>query len=320
MLNRRAILLSGASALYASSALAAYPERVIRVIIPFAPGAGTDIITRLMGTTFERELGTRIVFENKAGAGGDIGSETAARATPDGYTIVVGSTNIVLGPILRKEAKYNVQSDFIPIGRFATAQLVLVTNPARTEARNIKELLEFSKKYPKRLNFGSAGGGSPPDLLAEVLRLRAGLTFETVPYKGMALALNDLLGGNIEFTNPSLLAVKQHIETGKLRAIAITGSQRLAIAPNIPTFAESGIDMSPMTEGTWWGLFAPTGTPESVVTTLSHALRRTLSDPETKKKMEESGYGAAYLSPSDFATELKREEAVWRSWAPQLRS
>lgn len=320
MLTRRMILTTGAAALWSGSARAAYPERVIRLIIPFAPGAGTDIIARLIGTTFERELGTRILFENKAGAGGDIGSELASRAAPDGYTIVVGSTNILLGPILRKEARYNIQTDFVPIGRFATAQLVLVTNPSRTEARSIRELLDYSKRNPKRLNFGSAGGGSPPDLMAEILRLRAGLSYETVPYKGMALALNDLLGGNIEFTNPSLLAVRQHIESGKLRAIAITGSQRMAIAPNIPTFAESGIDMSPMAEGTWWGLFAPAGTPEPIVNTLSQALRRTLADSDTKKKMEESGYGAAYLSPGDFASELKREESVWRSWAPQLRS
>ena len=320
MLSRRMILMTSAAALWSGAARAAYPERVIRLLIPFAPGAGTDIITRLIGTTFERELGTRIVFENKAGAGGDIGSELASRAAPDGYTIVVGSTNIVLGPILRKEARYNIQTDFVPIGRFATAQLVLVTNPTRTEARSIRELLEYSKRNPKRLNFGSAGGGSPPDLMAEILRLRAGLSYETVPYKGMALALNDLLGGNIEFTNPSLLAVRQHIESGKLRAIAITGSQRMAIAPNIPTFAESGIDMSPMSEGTWWGLFAPAGTPEPIVNALSQALRRTLADSDTKKKMEDSGYGAAYLSPADFASELKREEAVWRSWAPQLRS
>ena len=319
MLRRRTTLLAGMAAVLGAGAVrAAWPERNVRLVVPFAAGAGTDIVTRLIGTSLERELGAKLVFDNRAGAGGDIGSEIAARAVPDGYTIMVGSSNLVLGPILRKEAKYSL-NDFAPIARFATAQLVLVTNPAHTEARSIRELIDYSKRFPGKLNFGSAGAGSPPDLLAEVLRLRAGLSFEAVPYKGMALALNDLLGGNVQFTLPSLLAVRQHIETGRLRALAITGAQRLAVAPNIPTFAENGLDVTPMNEGTWWGLFAPSGTPEPLLAALSQAVRRALADPETRKKLEDSGYGASYLAPQEFVSELKREEGVWRTWAPQLR-
>ncbi len=301
------------------SAWAAYPERVIKLIVPFAPGAGTDIATRMIVPALERELGAKLVLENRSGAGGDIGNEFASKAAPDGYTIVVNSSNLLLAPLLRKEAKYSLDADFAPIARFATAQMVMVASPTRLTARNILELVDYSKKSGSKLNFGSAGAGAPPDLLAEILRLRTGLNYEPIAYRGMAPALADLLGGSIDFTHPSMLAVKQHIETGKMRAIAVTGSQRMGIAPTVPTFAESGIDVSPMANGTWWGLFAPAGTPEAIIATLSQAINRAVSDPETRKKLEEGGYGAAYLAPPEFAAELRQEVNTWKALTPQFK-
>lgn len=299
-------------------AWAAYPEKIIKLVIPFAPGAGTDIVTRMIATSLEHELGQKIVLENRSGAGGDIANDFAAKAAPDGYTIVVNSSNLLLAPILRKEAKYGLD-DFIPLGRFATAQLIMVASPTRVTAKNINELIDYSKKNPSKLNFGSAGSGAPPDLLSEILRMRTGLNYEAIAYRGMAPALADLLGGNIDFTNPSILAVKQHIDTGKMRGIAVTGMQRLALAPGVPTFAESGIDVAPMSNGTWWGLFAPTGTPENIVITLNQAINRALADPETRKKLEDGGYSAAPLTQQEFASQLKQEIATWRLLAPSFK-
>lgn len=149
--------------------------------------------------------------------------------------------------------------------------------------------------------------------------MRAGLDYQSVGYRGVAPALADLLAGSIHFTNPSILAVKQHIDAGKMRGIAVTGTQRLPQAPQVPTFAESCVNVTPMANGTWWGLFAPAGTPPEVVNVVSQALRRALADPDTRKKMEVAAYGADWASPEEFAADLRREESVWKDFAPRFR-
>lgn len=171
-----------------------------------------------------------------------------------------------------------------------------------------------------KLNFGGVGPGTPPDLLSEVLRLRAGFDYEPVAYRGMAPALAALLGGQIDFTNPSILAVKQFIDTGRMKGIAVTGKKRLPQAPNVPTFAEGGIDVAPLSDGTWWGLFAPVATPIRAVHSVNEGLRRAVSDPKTRRKLEEGGYAAAWLPQSEFATQLRVERDAWNSMVPHFRT
>lgn len=301
----------------AGAAAAAYPEGPVKVIIPFAPAAGTDAMFRQIAPFIEKELRVRLVLENRSGANGDIGNEFASRAAPDGYTLVVNSTNLVLSPLLQKDPKYSLERSFVPISKLATSPLVMAAS-ARSPFRTPAEFVTYARQNPGKLNFGGVGAGSPPDLMAEVVKMRTNTEFVTVLYRGMGPALVDLMGGNVDFTFSGLLAVKQHFESGVLRPIAVTGTSRAAILPNVPTFAESGIDVSPMVSGTWWGLFAPMGTPEPIVRALNEAIGRALADPQLVRRLEDGGYTPARTTPQQFAADLAQESLIWRQMVPRL--
>lgn len=311
------LALALASLVAAGPAAAAYPDGPVKVIIPFAPAAGTDAMFRQIAPFIEKELRVKLILENRSCANGDIGNEFASRAAPDGYTLVVNSTNLVLSPLLQKDPKYSLERSFVPISKLATSPLVMAASP-KSPFRTPAEFVSYARQNPKKLNFGGVGAGSPPDLLAEVVKMRTNTEFVTVLYRGMGPVLVDLMGSNVDFTVSGLLAVKQHFESGALRPIAVTGTSRASILPNVPTFAESGIDVSPMVSGTWWGLFAPMGTPESIVRTLNEAIRRALSDPQLVTRLADGGYTPAHTTPQQFASDLAQESVIWRQMVPRL--
>ncbi|MDP3139976.1 MAG: tripartite tricarboxylate transporter substrate binding protein [Burkholderiaceae bacterium] len=300
-----------------SPALAAYPEAPVRMIIPYTTGAGTDVMFRQITPYLEKELGAKIVLENKPGANADIGNEFVARATPDGYTLIVNSTNVLLSPLMQKDPKYTVEKSFAPISKIVTAQLLMVAH-ANAPFKTVREFIDYARANPNKLNYGGAGVGSPPDLMAELVRMRAPAPFTTVPYKGMGGVMSDLLGGQLDFTFTSSSNIKQFVDSGKLRGIAVSGNQRSSKYPNVPTFKESGIDVTPMTGGFWWGMFAPLGTPEAIVQHVSQALARTLAIPELARKLEEGGYTPAPSTPQAYAAELAQENNIWKQVVPKM--
>jgi len=299
--------------------LAAYPEGAIRMVIPYTTGAGTDVMFRQIAPYLEKELGAKIVLENKAGGNADIGNEFVARAQPDGYTLIVNSTNVLLSPLMQANPKYTVEKSFVPISKITTAQLMMIANP-NSQFKTLREFMEYTKNNPGKLNFGGAGVGSPPDLMAELVRMRAPAPFTTVPYKGMGQVMVDLLGGSLDFTFTSSANIKQFIADGKLRGIVISGNQRSPIYPNVPTFKEMGVDVAPMSAGFWWGLFAPMGTPDAIVQYVSQALARALVIPELVKKLEDGGYTPAPMTPQAYAAELAQENAIWKQVVPKMLS
>ncbi len=298
-------------------AAAAYPEAPVRIIIPYTTGAGTDVMFRQITPYFEKELGAKIVLENKPGANGDIGNDLAAAAKPDGYTLIVNSTNVLLSPLMTSEAKYSFDRSFVPISKVVTAQLTMISH-AGAPFTTFQEFLAYARAHPNKLNFGGAGVGSPPDLMAELVRMRGPAPFTTVPYKGMGAVMTDLLGGTLDFTFTSSSNVRQFVDSGKLRALAVSGSKRSANYPNTPTFNEVGINVAPMATGFWWGLFAPAGTPEPIARHVARALASALSVPELVKKLEEGGYTPAPNTPEQYLAELIEENDLWKQVVPKM--
>jgi tripartite-type tricarboxylate transporter receptor subunit TctC len=301
----------------AGLAAAAYPEAPVRIVIPYTTGAGTDVMFRQITPYFEKELGAKIVLDNKPGANADIGNELVARAAPDGYTLIINSTNVLLSPLMQKDAKYSFDRSFVAISKVVTAQLLMIAHP-NAPFKTFREFMDYTRANPNKLNFGGAGVGSPPDLMAELVRMRGPAPFTTVPYKGMGAVMNDLLGGQLDFTFTSSSNVKQFVEAGKLRPLAVSGERRSPHYPNVPTFKEAGIDVAPMAVGFWWGLFAPAGTPDAVVQHVSQALARALAVPELQKKLEENGYTPAPTSPQAYTAELVQENAIWKQVVPKM--
>jgi len=301
----------------ASNAHAAYPESPVRMVIPYTTGAGTDVMFRQIAPFFEKELGARVVLDNKPGANGDIGNDIVAAAKADGYTLIINSTNVLLSPLMTKEAKYSFDRSFVPVSQVVTAQLLMISHP-NAPFKTFAEFLDYSRKNPGKLNFGGAGVGSPPDLMAEIVRMRGPAPFTTVPYKGMGAVMTDLVGGTLDFTFTSSSNVKQFIDAGKLRAIAVSGLKRSAQYPDVPTFKEAGIDVAPMAAGFWWGLFAPAGTPDAIVQHVAGALAKALAVPELVKKLEEVGYTPAPNTPRQFHTQLVEENNLWKQVVPKM--
>lgn len=312
-----AALVAGFGIVASGTASAAYPEQIVRIIIPYTTGAGTDVMFRQITPYFEKELGAKILLDNKPGANADIGNEMAARAAPDGYTLIINSTNVLLSPLMQKEARYSFDRSFVPISRVVTAQLLMIANP-NAPFKTFREFVDYTRANPNKLNFGGAGVGSPPDLMAELVRMRAPAPFTTVPYKGMGAVMTDLIGGTVDFTFTSSSNIKQYIESGKLRGLVQSGEKRSANYPNVPTFREVGVDVSPMDTGFWWGLFAPAGTPEPIVRHIAQALQRALAAPELVKKLEEGGYTPAPNTPQQYAAELAQENAIWKQVVPRM--
>ena len=308
----RRLALPLIATLFAAPVLAqgAYPDKPITVVVPQGAGGANDAIARIVVQKLATVLKQSVVIDNRPGAGGNIGTAYVAKAKPDGYTLVLTTNSAhVVNPWLYKNIGFDPVKDFAPIGTVATAGYVLVANPA-FPANSVKELIARVKAAPPgSISYASAGNGTLNHLLGEMLDDMAGIRLRHVPYKGVAPALNDVLGGQLPIVFASLPSALPHVRSGKLRALAVSGAQRSPALPDVPAIAES----VPGYNGTLWiGLFAPTGLPADVQTTLQDGTRKALAMPDLREKLEQQGVEiAAPTTPEQFAALLQTDLSKW---------
>lgn len=305
----RRTLLGTALALATLPALAQTPgERTIRIVLPNATGSGVDAITRAAQPALAKALGHPVVVENQPGAGGVLGLQTLARSAPDGFTLSVVSNNVVIFPSVIKSLPFDMPGDFTPIAIVGSTPIVLVANK-NVAANNSKEFVALLKSKPGQMNFGSGGNGTILHLAGEMFLDEAGATAKHIPYKGVGPMVTDLIGGQIEFATLALPSVQQHIASGALKAIGVGTAQRVAAAPNIPTFVEQGLPGYVMEA--WFAVLAPKGLPAAEVKRIHDAVVTAFNDPMVKETMAKQGNTIAISTPEQAAAAFKRELAKY---------
>jgi tripartite-type tricarboxylate transporter receptor subunit TctC len=313
--TRRTLTLAAASALSLlaltplTAQAQAFPAKAITIIVPFSAGGTTDILARVLGQFMSKDLGQPVIIDNRAGAGGNIGTQLVARAAPDGYTILMGTVGThAINQSLYPKLAFDPIKDFAPLTRVALVPNLLVANPAQP-FKTVKELMAYAKANPGKITFGSSGSGTSIHLSGELFKQMAGVDIQHVAYKGSAPAVNDLLGNHIAIMFDNMPSAIGHVKAGKLRPLAVTTAQRSPALPDVPTIAEAGV---PGYEATsWFGLLAPAGTPAPVVTKLNAAILKALADPDVKKKLLEQGAEPAGETPAQFAAFIASETVKW---------
>jgi tripartite-type tricarboxylate transporter receptor subunit TctC len=285
-----------------------FPERPLRMIVPFPPGGSVDVVARIAGQKMTEIAGQSIVVDNRGGASGNIGSELAARAPADGYTIMMTTIPLVVNPSLFSKVPYDVVRDFAPISLIAAAPFVLAVHPS-LPAKSVKELVALARARPGQLNYASAGSGTNLHIAAELFKNLSGTNIVHVPYKGGGPALSALLGGEAQLSFLGVVAVVPHVKSGKMRALALTAAKRSAVLPDLPTIAESGV--AGYEFASWYGVLAPAGTPAPRITKLHDILVRSLRSPDLAGRMATEGADIIAGSPQQFAAYLKTELTKW---------
>jgi len=284
-----------------------WPSRPVRFILPFPPGGGTDILGRLIAERLSAGLGQPVVTENRGGAGGNVGAEAAARSSPDGYTIVLVAPSLAISPTLYSKINYDPVKDFAPVSLVATVPNVMITQPSMPG--QLQEFIAAAKAKPGALNFGSGGAGTSNHLAGELFNIVTGAKLVHIPYKGVNVAMQDVLAGNVHLVFIGIPAAAPHIKAGKLRALALVAPQRSSALPEVPTVAEAGLRDFEVT--TWYGVLAPAGTPRNVVTRLNAELGKIMHSPELKEKLAATGTEPLTSTPEEFAAYIQREIAKW---------
>ncbi len=305
-----ALALAGVCAAPWQSAWAQrYPERVIRIVVPYVAGGNLDVTGRLFGQALSEELGQPVVIENRPGANGNTGTEQVVRSAPDGYTLaMVSAGTLVINPSMYKSMGFDPEKDLAPISIVSTGPLVLQVNNAMP-IRNMAELVAYAKANPRKLNFGSGGNGTLAHLSAEMLRARTGIEIVHVPYKGTSLATTDVMAGHIQIMFDTLSTAAPLIKEGKLRAIAVTSAKRSAAFPELPTVAEAGV--KDYAAEAWAGLVAPAGTPRDVIVRLQTAIAKIAARDQIKERLAAVGSEAVGSTSEQFAAAIKTERVRW---------
>jgi len=286
-----------------------YPAKPIHLIVPFPPGGPTDIVGRLVGQKLYEGLGRPVIVENRPGAGGTVGSTAAAKASPDGYTLLYGSTStLAIAPSLYQDLAYDPRSAFAPISLVSRGAIIAAVN-AQVPARTLQEFIALAKSSPGELSYASAGSGTPPHLAAELFKSIAGVDLLHVPYKGGAPAINDLVGGQVQAIFEGEVVLLPHIKSGRVRALAITGTKREPELSDVPTFAEAGL---PKYDAYFWsGLVAPAGTPADVIAKLNSVLVQALNAPDAREALKRQGLESSGTTPQQFAAFIADEVERW---------
>jgi tripartite-type tricarboxylate transporter receptor subunit TctC len=284
-----------------------YPNRPVRMIIPFPPGGSNDVVGRLVAKQLSKQLGQQVFVDNRGGAGGVIGTQAAANAVPDGYTIAIVSIAHAVNPALHK-LEYDPIKSFTPISILATGPNVLVVNP-ELPVKSVKELIALAKQKPGDLSYASAGIGSFQHLGGELFKLMAGVNIVHVPYKGGGPAMQDVIGGHLKIMFSSLVQTTPFIKSGQLRALGTGGAKRSAVLPDVPTIAEAGVPG--YLADNWWGIVAPAGTPAPIVEKLYKSIQAALQAPALQEEFAREGAATVEMSSAEFAEYIKTEMAKW---------
>lgn len=285
-----------------------YPTRPVTVVVPFAPGGGSDNIARyIIGRLADRTKSTFII-DNKPGAGTNIGNEFVSRAAPDGQTLLFGQVTLAINPSVYKSLRYNVQKDFVPVAHIANSPTVLIVTPS-LPAKTAAEFVDYAKKHPNELNYGSGGKGTSVHLAGELFSATTGTRMVHVPYRGSAQAITDLIGGQVQSMFDTAPSALQHIKGGKVRALAVSGTQRLAELPDVPTFAEAGI--AKFDAPAFYGVMAPTGTPLPILDYLNAQIEEVLKEPGTRQRLTQLGAVPVGGSAEAFGKFLRAESERW---------
>ena len=281
-----------------------YPSKPIRIIVAYPPGGPNDLTARTLGHRLAEHLGQNVIIENRAGAGGIIGSQGVATAAPDGYTLLNGAGAMTITPALNKNVPYNVVRDFAPISLTANSSFVLAVHPS-VPAHNVKDLLPLAKARPGQLKYASAGIGTPPHLAGELLKTLTGVNILHVPYKGVGQSITDLVAGHIDMMFSSLPTAMPQIGTRKLRALAVSTLARSPLLPSTPTVHESGVKGFEMQ--TWFGLLAPAGTPSEIVNRLNATIVTIVATPDFRERLCSQGIDPLSSTPAEFSARIKSE-------------
>ena len=286
-----------------------YPSKPIRLVVPFPPAGATDILSRDLMLRVQARLGQQVVIDNRPGAGGAIGSDMVAKAAPDGYTLLMATTSThSIGPTLTPRLPYDAVKDFAPVCLVAVSTNLLVV-PVTLPANNVKELIALAKAQPGALNFGSSGTGTIVHLSGEMLRSRGGIDIVHVPYKGTQLVIPDLISGRITMLFDNIVSAQPNLKTGKLKAIGISSDRRSPLFPDLPTISESGVPG--FEASTWFGVFAPAGTPKEIVARLNHEIVAALQSAEMRERLANLGADPVGSTPEEMAKTVAAETAKW---------
>lgn len=285
-----------------------YPHKPVRLIVPAAPGGGTDIIARLLGEKLSAAFGQPVVVDNRSGAGTVLGTDIAAKAPPDGYTLLLQTLAIAFSPALNKKLPYDALRDLAPVTLVAAQPNILVVHPS-VPARSLKELVELARVKPGTLAFASAGVGSGTHLAGELLRMSLKIDILHVPYKGTGPAMTDLIGGQVQMLVSTFASVLPHIKSGRLRALGVTTTKRSLALPDVPTLVEQGA--AGLDYATWYGMLVPARTPGVIIDKLNKTTRDALATDEMKQKFDAQGVEPLSNTPAEFAAYLKSETEKW---------
>jgi len=291
----------------ASAAAQEYPSKPIRMIVPYPPAGGTDIVARIVNEPLTTILGQPIIVDNKGGAAGNLGTDLAAKSPPDGYTVLFTLSSHTINPKLYGKLPFDVEKDFTAVSLAAYIPQIVVVNPA-VPINDIAELVAYAKANPGKLNYASVGIGSPGHIAGELLKLKTGINMVHVPYKGGGPAVTDTLGGQVQVLIVSIPAAFQFVKAGRLRAIAVASDKRSLAAPDIPTIAEQGVDCI---VNSWYGALVPAKTPPAVVAKLNAAMVKALASQDTRDKLFAQGAEAASSTPAEFEALIRDELKKW---------
>ena len=322
--HRRQVLRAGAAGLallsLGSHAQSAWPNKPVTVIVPFPAGGGTDAFARPLSAQFAKQAGKPMIIDNRGGAGGTVGASIAAKAAPDGYTLFMGAVHHTIAPSMYPKLDYDIEKDFLPLALMANVPQVLVVNPKRVETSDVKSFVEFVRKNPGKLNYGSAGAGTSHHLAGELFKQQTKTFITHIPYRGAGPALQDLISGNVDMMFDGLGSSANHIKGGRIKALMVSGGKRNPAFPDVPCAAEVGLPDYTVT--TWYGVWAPKGTPADVQTRIVEELRKAAATDELKAIWASNGAELGNQSPAQFGTfvsgEVKRWAAVVKTSGAKL--
>lgn len=305
-LVRRVLVMAAAALLSTAACAQGYPDRPVRLVVPWSAGGGADIAARVFGEKLAASLGQQVVIDNRPGATGNIGAELVAHGPADGYTLLFTNEALATNPVMFRGLRYDSLKDFVPIAKVASNAVVIAAHPS-LPVRNFQELVALGRTTT--LNYAVPGVGSGPHLLGALLAMQSGARFNAVPYKGSAPATADAVGGQVDFIISTLAPMVPHLASGRLRGLAVTGGKRSAQAPDIPTLGESGVRERPY--DVWYGLAAPSGVPQPIVMRLQQASAQVVKDAELVKKLRDAGYEVEPTIGADFGADIRADMERW---------